>query len=317
MWKKELVEEACRRFKGTPETIKPLGGFYNNVFEYERDGEACVLKLMPIATKDKSQLHSELKWVNFLRSHGIAIPKQILSTRGQSIETIIELPIPCCAISFRKGEGKLLEASRLNDWSPNLLRRMGQVMGKMHSLSQRFLQKEQATTFEEWDEGEIYHRDWSFIDRPVADRWSSMLQRVHQFPKTSRSYGLINNDFHHDSILISNTGNPIVVDFNRVKYHWFTYDIAIVLFHALESIPESEHAAFKQLFTHEFMSGYFLENILEDDWRQQLDFFVEFRLYFIYLHRLIHLHRDVDAQEQETRIKEYKERMDRLAYPTM
>ncbi|MFC7441591.1 phosphotransferase enzyme family protein [Laceyella putida] len=317
MWKKELVEEACRRFKGTVESLKPLGGFYRNVFEYERDGEACVLKLMPIATKDKSQLHSELKWVNFLRSHGIAIPKQILSTRGQSIETIIELPIPCCAISFRKGVGKLLKATSINDWSPYVLRRMGQVMGKMHSISQRFLQQEQTTTFEEWDEGEIYYRDWSFIDRSIADRWSAMMQRVYQFPKSSRSYGLINNDFHHESILISSTGNPIVVDFNRVKYHWFTYDIAIVLFHALETIPEAEHEAFKQLFSQEFMSGYFLENILEDDWREQLDFFVEFRLYFVYLHLMIHLDRDFITDHQEERIKRYKERMDRLAYPTM
>jgi Ser/Thr protein kinase RdoA (MazF antagonist) len=312
MWRREIVEEACRKFQGTESSIRFLGGFYGNVYEYERDGEPCVLKLLPIASKDRSQLQSELKWMGFLKSRGIAVPKPILSARGQSIETIIRLPVPCYAVSFRKVPGKKVDCTHKAQWNHGLFRRWGNVMGQIHALSRVFLRQEGTVSFDEWDEGEIFHRDLSFIESRIVDRFSSLLQRIRIFPRTDRTYGLIHNDMHHRGFLISGSGDLTLVDFNRVKRHFFTYDIAIALFHALEEVQEEFRDHFKEEFLNAFMEGYLIENELEDNWRDQVEFFLEYRLIHHYLHLMTHLDADKTGDAERQQLAEMKARLLRI-----
>lgn len=297
MWKKEIIEEACQKFQGTIRSLQLLGGFYDHVYEFERNGEACVLKLYPIASKDKSQLLSELKWVSFVRSNGIETPRPILSMRGQTVETIIQLPIPCCIISTRKASGKKADPS-MTEWNARLFRRWGQWMGKLHSLSPKFHEREWNPVFGDWNEGEIFHRDLTFIDRFIADRWVLLLNKIEAFPKTPQTFGLIHNDFTQNGFFITGSGNIMLYDFSKVKYHWFTYDIAVALYHALETVPEEEQENFKELFMQSFMEGYQLEHTLSDDWWEQVELFLEYRRLFLYLYLMSYL--DMGRAKPET-----------------
>ncbi|SEN40298.1 phosphotransferase enzyme family protein [Lihuaxuella thermophila] len=309
MWKEELVKEACRKFRGTESSLKRIGGFWENVYEYERDGEACVLKLIPIAVKDRNLIYSELQWVSFLRTQGIRIPRQILSVHGKTVEEIRRLPVPCCIISFQKAPGKFVNPENPSEWNRTLFRRWGQVMGRMHSLSGKFHRHQSVPPFEEWNEGEIYHRDLSFAESSIRDRLNACLARIETFPKNERSYGLIHNDFHHRNFLLSYRGEMILFDFADVKYHWFTYDIAIALYHALSSVEQQDRAGFKTMFLESFMSGYLLEHQLEEGWEEQIDFFLEFRLLFSYLHQMTHLNREKASEETIRHLRRMKEKL--------
>jgi Ser/Thr protein kinase RdoA (MazF antagonist) len=301
MWKKEIVEEACRRFKGTESTLKFVGGRDHSIYEYERDGEACFLQLVPIASKDKNQLYSEMQWVSYLRRGGVPIPKQILSTRGQTVETIVRLPFPCCVFSFEKPVGRKVNPANNSEWNPVLFRRWGETMGKIHSLSKRFMERSDVPCFEDWNEGEIYHRDFSFIEGRLVDRFISYMQKIASFPKTKNSYGIIHNDFHHENFLVGPTKEVIPTNFHRVKFHFYTYDIAIAVYHVLSTAPEDQQDEWKARFLSPFMEGYFLENHLEDGWREQVDFFVEFRGLFYYLYLMTTLISDpLDEKVKKT-----------------
>jgi Ser/Thr protein kinase RdoA (MazF antagonist) len=283
MWKKEIVQEACRKFQGNADSLRFLGGFHQNVYEYERDGERFILKLIPVAQKDESQLNLELQWISYLRSNGVRLPEPVLSENGRPVETIIRLPIPCCIISYKKEKGEKIHASDPYVWNPRLLRRIGQTMGKIHSLSSRFSQRADIPAYEEWNEGEIFYRDFSFVDGWIADRFSLFLQKVRSFPRNSQSYGLIHNDFQPGGFLVDPHDQVILFDFKHIKYHFFTYEIATLLFHALEGFPEKNHETLKDSFIHSLMEGYFLEHHLEDGWQEQVDFFLEYRLFFLYI----------------------------------
>jgi Ser/Thr protein kinase RdoA (MazF antagonist) len=300
MWKKEIVEEACQRFQGTENSLRFLGGFYQNVYEYKRHGETCILKLIPMATKDKKQLHFEFEWVSYLRANGIPIPKPILSSRGQMVETIIRLPVPCCVFSFEKANGQKVNPSGM-EWSPRLFRRWGKVMGKMHFLSKHFADRASTPFFEEWNEGEIFHRDLSFVEGRIVDRFILFLQKISTFPKSPDTYGLIHNNLHQQNFLVDPTGNMILYDFSKVKYHFYTYDIAIALFHAMQTVPEPEQAQFKEWFLPPFMEGYLLEHKLDKSWREQVEFFLEYRQIFYYLYLMSYYSRDqIDKQTKQT-----------------
>ncbi|MBA4495588.1 phosphotransferase enzyme family protein [Paenactinomyces guangxiensis] len=309
MWKEELVKEACRKFQGTESSLKWIGGFYENVYEYERDGETCVLKLIPIATKDRNLVYSELQWVNYLRTQGINIPKPVLSTRGQMVEMIRDLPVPCCIISFKKAPGKFVDEQNPSEWNPILFRKWGQVMGKMHAQSRNFHRRQSVPPFEEWNEGEIYHRDLSFAEEAILDRWSDSLEHIKTFSRSNRSYGLIHNDLHQRNFFINGNGELILFDFNDVKYHWFTYDIAIAVYHALKPVPSGEKRGFKEQFLEAFMSGYLHEHQLEKNWKEQVDFFLEFRLLFSYLYLMTYLDPEKASEETRQSLLQTKEKL--------
>lgn len=286
MWKIETVKEACRRFKGSTRSLKLLGGFYQNIYEFERDGELCVLQLTPLAKKDREVVYAELQWVSFLRSSGIPIPKQVLSTRGQSVESIIKLPIPCCVTSFKKATGKPISPQDPAIWNGHFFRRWGQLMGKMHALSQTFQHHEPFTLYEEWDEGEIFHRDLSFFDPKIYEKFILYLDQIGRLPKTKRSYGLIHNDLRYKNLLTQPNGELTLYNFSQVKYHWYTYDIAIALFDALETVIDEHKNEFKERFLTHFIAGYQTEYSLEDDWREQVELFLKYRLVFSYLYEM-------------------------------
>ncbi|TCS93311.1 phosphotransferase enzyme family protein [Hazenella coriacea] len=286
MWKTETVNEACRKFKGMTRSLKFIGGFHQNIYEFERDGEVCVLQLTPLAKKDREVVDAELKWVSFLRSAGISIPKQVLSTRGQSVENIIKLPIPCCVISFQKANGKPISPQDPGIWNGNLFRRWGQLMGKMHALSRSYQHHEQLPPYEEWDEGEIFHRDLSFFEPKIYEKFIYYLDQIRRLPQTERSYGLIHNDLRYRNMMLQSSGELTLLNFNHVKYHWYTYDIAIALFDALETVTDEHKNEFKERFLTHFMDGYQTEYSLEADWREQVELFLKYRLVFSYLYQV-------------------------------
>ncbi|MBA4603579.1 phosphotransferase enzyme family protein [Thermoactinomyces mirandus] len=284
MWKKEIVQDACRKFQGDEATLKLLGGFYKNVYEYERNGTPCILKLIPIAAKDRSQLYSELEWISYLRKNGIPIPEQVLSANSQAVETIIKLPLPFCIVSFKKGKGEKINTSSPDAWNPRLLRLIGKIMGKIHSLSTRFHAGETVPFFEEWNEGEVFYRDLSYIEGWITDLFNVFRQKINTLPQTEQSYGLIHNDFQPGGFLVDSNDNITLYDFSHVKYHFFTYDIATFLFHALESVPKEVQNTYKHLFLNAFMEGYILEHHLEKGWQEQIDLFLEYRNLFLYIY---------------------------------
>jgi amicoumacin kinase len=285
MWKKDTLQEACRRFKGEENSLKPL----RNTYQYQRDGTTCILKLVPHATRDVKVLTEELEWISFLRENDIQIPASIPSSNGKWIEVIHKLPFPCCVISFEKPKGHFINIQDPSEWNKPLFMRWGRILGKIHSLSHKFMDKHASFSFVQWNEGEIYDYDLTFAGEKILERWNGYLHQFQGYPQTKDSYGLIHNHLTHDNFLIDDKNKLVLFDFPDCKFHYFTYDIAISVYHACTTVPPSERLEFKKMFLHSFMAGYQVEHQLEMGWREQVDVFIEFRYLFTFLHDLIFL----------------------------
>ncbi|SFJ72761.1 phosphotransferase enzyme family protein [Thermoflavimicrobium dichotomicum] len=311
MWSQDILQEACERFDGDPASLKILGGFYKNVYEYKRNGQTYVLKLIPLAMRDEGLLYMELEWVEFLRKHGLFIPQTVLSKKGQQVEIIHKLPFPCCVISFEKAKGKKIDPYCPTEWNDQLFRRWGQVMGKMHALSFKFFRSQTDSPVEHWNEGEIYHHDLSLIDKSILKRWEAYLEIISTFPKSEQTYGLIHNDLTHENFLIDNDGNLQLIDFSDCKHHFFTYDIAISLYHACMTVDPAERSLFKEIFLKAFADGYLTENELQSDWKEYVDFFIEFRSIFSYLYWSLSQHQSHLPPSQIAYLKELEDKLKR------
>lgn len=306
MWKKEILDEAVIQFSGDPESIQLLGGLHHNVYQFERKGKTAILKLIPFATKDRNLVHSELKWLSFLRKNGIRVPKSIRSRNGKVIEVINRLPVPTCVISFEKAEGITVEENLKELWNADFFRKWGQTMGRLHSLTKKFQKNHPELIFEEWNEGEIFYRDFSFIDPEIQRVWVKCINKIPTFEKNEETYGIIHNSFHHQNFLVTSTGDFILFNLNHCKYHWYTYDIAISLYHALELVPRRDQPNFVRMFLDVFAEGYQKEKVLSPNWQEQVFFFTMYRQLIMNLTQAIYRQGGVMTEEQRAELLEEK-----------
>ena len=284
MWKKELVKEACRKFEGEESSIRLIGGKYQHVFEFTRHNEPCILKLFPIAVKDQKILELELHWMSYLRDKNIKIPESIPSQNGNLIELIPVLPLPFCAVAFQKAEGEKIDINKTIYGNNHFFRMYGQLLGKLHFLSRR--SQTEYSLFDQWNEGEIYQIDFSLVDHHILNKWFMYIEQIESFPQTADSYGLIHNDLHLNNFLITKNKEFVLYDFSRTKYHWYTYDIAITIFHIIEKYEPEDKQQFLEHCLLSFMEGYLSESSLDEGWEEQIQFFLDFYEVFVQIEKM-------------------------------
>lgn len=274
MWNKEIVKEACRRFQGDESSIRLIGGTCKHVFEYQRHDQTCILKLFPLAVRDQKLIQLELDWMSYLRDRKILIPKVIPSIHGNDIECLPVLPIPFCAVSFEKAEGEKIDIKKSIFGNNHFFRLYGQLLGKLHFLSKRT--EQEYPLLDQWNEGEIYHSDFSLIDDYLLRKWNIYMEQIRKLPKNQNSYGLIHNDLHLNNFLFTPKKEFILYDFSKAKYHWYTYDIAVTIFHIIDNYQPEDRQQFLEHCLLAFMEGYLSESSLDEGWEDQIQLFLDF-----------------------------------------
>lgn len=270
-WKQDIINEAIKRFQGDISSVQYIGGRYKNVFQYNRAGQECILKLIPFATKDQNLIRSELTWMKFLSQQGIRSPKIITSKSGQTIEVIRRLPVPCCAISFQKAEGYHIRKHFDLYWNHHFFIRWGETMGKIHAAGKSFQSKHPEVIFEDWNEGELFYRDLSHLPKYLGDRWSQTLDELEKHPQTHDNYGIIHNNLHLEHFYVTAQGDMVIFQFHNAKNHWYLYDIAVTLYHASQYIENINE--WRDHFLESFANGYTRHMVLPSNWREEVDYF--------------------------------------------
>lgn len=284
MWIRRNVAEACDRFRGSKNSLNLIGGAHRHVYSYKRGKQTYILKLYPVASKDPLLIETELKWMQFLQKHQIPTPRPIQSRNNKYIETITMAPLPFFAVSFQHVEGRKIKLDAKGNHE-QLFRNFGKLMGKIHHLSQKF--PIDKLPLDEWNEGELYHRDFSYVEQGLLKKWEILYEKIDRLPKSKETYGLILNDLHLDNCLLTKQQHFILYDFSKIKKHWYTYDIAIALHYLHSELKTSR----KELFTNyllSFIEGYLQENQLAEGSHEQIEFFMTFRDLFKEIERWVY-----------------------------
>ncbi|ETT59921.1 phosphotransferase [Paenibacillus sp. FSL H8-0457] len=297
-----VLDQGAERFGRGSYSLKLLGGFDQNVFEYNgEDGRSFIMKFLDASKYRKASIIRELTWMAYLAEQGLNMAVSIRSAQDLLIEEVTHDSKRYHVVAFTKAPGSPL-TDVTSDFA--IIKQWGRGMGRMHKLG-----KKDATAsslvhrmaFPQWNDHVIFTDAFpEAAGVRVHTQWKQYLKELESLPQNEEGYGIVHNDLHHHNFHVHN-GEIIFFDFGDVSYHWFAYDIAIAIYHAVQTVSENRKAEFVARFLDSFLSGYLQENTLSEEWIQRIPLFIDFRNIYSY----VYFAKFVNWNEMDERTRKY------------
>ncbi|MBU9723037.1 MULTISPECIES: phosphotransferase enzyme family protein [Bacillaceae] len=284
---KTILSKGVTIFNVDVSSLKLIGGFSNNVFEGVRNSKKVILKFYPSSKYNKDSIIAELDWISFLFKSGVKVTAPIYSSNNRLIEVIrINNGEEYCVVAFEKAKGTFINTSDKNTWNKDIFYKLGKTMGRIHFLSKQYQPSDRSIKRQEWDMGPLFSEYFGNGYEGVVVKWEKYINMLNQLPMDIEGYGMIHNDLHQGNFFLYNN-EVILFDFGDCEYNWFVYDIAIVLYHAVQSISDEDshrRLEFATIFMKAFLHGYSKENNLDSYWLAKLPFFLNYRQIYSYIY---------------------------------
>ena len=305
---RDVLEPVARLF-GTSRTslikIPDSEGCANLVYEYQRDGQARILRLSFNPERPVTQIQAELHFINHLAQGGVRVSLPILSEHGNLIEVLPAAGISFIAVSFVKGRGMRVPDNgyryRVGIPIEEYFQNWGQVLGQMHRLAKNYQPLSAAIKRPTWFEWETANGFPYREQLPaIGYKYDALIAELGALPRDVDSYGLIHNDFNDGNFTVDyENGEITVFDFDDCCYFWFIYDLACAWEGGIGRAmfrPLEERIAFMDHYMAEVMAGYSRENTLSTEWLARLPLFLR----LIQMQELMHYAQYLDEPDEET-----------------
>lgn len=289
----EIIREAMRLFGAAPDACRLISDVENFVYECSRKDGPFILRITHSSHRGLNQILGELDWMRYLSDHDVVVAQPIPSGQGKFVENIDLGDSSFYVTAFEKIVGENIIDS--NACTPEMYQRWGRTMGRMHQLAKTYLPKEPAIRRAGWSEDDILAHITQYLkgQTQVLGKIQAMLAWMAGLHQDTDSYGLIHADLTDVNYFV-NDGRITVFDFDDCIYHWFVYDIAVVLYENLEWLPQlgMDRDDFGSFFWKHFYAGYAVENKLDAYWLDQIPAFMKF--HEMYLYGVFHKKWDLD-----------------------
>jgi Ser/Thr protein kinase RdoA (MazF antagonist) len=285
-----ILHQVMRAYNILDDQIQLLDGFESFIYEFQRDGQSCILRIGHSLRRPENLIRGEVDWINYLHQGGAGVSQSILAENGELVVAVEDGSGDYfLATAFEKAAGgppgeEILGSGFYEDY--------GRLLGRMHSLTKNYLPGDPAWKRPDWDEPIMLEvLEWlPESEEFVAEKYIDLKKYLDQLPKSNDSYGLIHFDAHMGNMFVDGQGKITLFDFDDCNYSWFMNDIAIVLFYI--AMGKEDQAAFTREFMTHFLHGYREENQLDKIWLKEIPTFLKLRE--IDLYAVIHRSFDVD-----------------------
>jgi Ser/Thr protein kinase RdoA (MazF antagonist) len=285
-----ILEEALRRYGVTPDRARLLDGFESFMYEFDGASNEYILRIGHSLRRSEMLIQAEVDWINYLAAGGASVARAILSAQGRLVEAIDDgHGGQFLATAFVKAQG---QSPWEKGWSPALYETYGQLIGRMHALSQHYQPSNPAWQRPQWDDPELLDAERFFpaSDTIVLQKYRELLAYLRGLPRSIETYGLIHQDAHGTNFFVDDAGRITLFDFDDCAYSWYANDIAIVLFYMITN--RAAAAEFTREFMAHFLRGYRREYRLDPIWLKEMPHFLKLRE--IDLYAVIHRSFDVE-----------------------
>jgi len=288
-----ILGEAMRRFGIAPDRIRLLDGFESFMYEFERDAGEYVLRVGHSLRRNEALIRGEVDWINYLAAGGASVARAVLSEQGNLVEAVDDgQGGQFLATAFVRARGR---PPWEVGWAPALVETYGQLLGRMHALTQCYTPPDPSWRRPQWDDAIMLEVEGYLppSDGAVAARFRALMEHLQSLPRDGESYGLIHFDAHEANMFVDEAGTLTLFDFDDCNYSWFANDIAIVLFY--KAMGKEDVQGYTREFMTRFLRGYRRENRLDPVWLSEIPHFLKLRE--IDLYAIIHRSFDVDNLE--------------------
>ncbi len=286
-----VLREGARVFGADVGALRPRGGSDGAVYEYEQNGEGRILKFVPTAADQVSRVRAKWAFAAYLAGHGVRVCRPLPSREGTLLEVVRDVDVTWAVTLSARMPGRHPDWSGPPAYSDAVFEAWGEVLGRMHALTQRYTGGEalphaaaEVDGFTEWCAR-------ACRDEAMVARWRQMADTLAALPRDPDGYGVVHNDLHPWNFLVSEReGRPVVavIDFDVCLHHWFVCDIATAFFPVVAgwiptTWPGMERGAFLRHVWARFMAGYGRENALDAAWLAHMPTFLKYRQMLLYV----------------------------------
>lgn len=286
----EIQFIGASRFGISVEDLSHIGNWQNFIYEYQKDNQYYILRFTPSSHRNVNSVKGEMDWLLYLAQNDVSVSSPIQSKQGNYVELINTADVDFIATSFIKAEGSKIDYPEcLND--TNLYYKLGQLLGKIHSLSKSYKPKDESIRRHDWNQNYYLQNIEKFVPSNqtlVLEASRNLISKIQDnIPKAENSYGLIHGDIGVGNFLVNDEGIITLFDFDEAQYSWFVEDIAIPLYYFVYVYGGEDGKASREsqarLFMEHFLKGYKEQNYFDEKWLKQIPLFLQLREIIVYV----------------------------------
>lgn len=222
----------------------------NAIYPFCQGGKVCFLRLAPTEEKLEQNVLGEIEFINYLLQHDYPALEPIKTVAGKECLRLDTEWGEYYATAFKSVKGVQIENT---DMSNETMYEYGKALGRLHTLSAKFVPKMKKWTHIEvlnWIEAVLSEYN---APNNVVSAFATLKGQLRLLPLLQDNYGLIHYDFELDNVFYDKeTKTCAVIDFDDSMYHWYALDIEQV-FVSLEDELSGEALIIAK---DEFIRGY-------------------------------------------------------------
>ena len=249
-----IIPEIAKCIGVEAQGLRLISASENFVYEY---GFNIIIRVCPAS-------HSGLPAVQAITVSDVQYVKQFYSAG-----------ITYYAVLFNRAKGNCA-IDKNNNWIINdrtsLCTIWGRTLGKMHRLASSYIPVS-CDRRKQWDEvmPRFKRQEDCEIYSEVLAVQAKLKRLLGSFPKDNGVYGIIHSDLTpHNFFVEGQSIHPF--DFDHCKYHWYIYDIAIILHEWNYLFRETKE---KETCLDYFLTGYKHEYHHDEEWFDRLPLFIK------------------------------------------
>ena len=247
-------------------------------------GEPFMIRVSATPKKTRSEILSELMWLDDLKQFKQTVCEPNVSLKGNMLEEFEIDGQMYRASMFRTARGVIKTTT---DITPMFFICCGDLLGAIHHVSTderekgfKFMRGTKADDFAEMKE-----RVRDKIPADILDRINSIEAKVAALPQDVGCYGLCHGDFHMNNFFVDEN-NVWVFDFDGCAYAHYLYDIASFIqacFLRGYGAGRDLREVMEKEILHYFKIGYTLNKECDEHFWDNLDLFMTYRTALTYM----------------------------------
>ncbi|ESX60700.1 aminoglycoside phosphotransferase [Mesorhizobium sp. LSHC422A00] len=211
------------------------------------DGQPAAMRIHRLGYHTDAALRSELQWMGFLQSAGVATPSCVATQAGDPFVLVStatsEQPRQADCLSWLEGRAVGARGVPLvytPDQSVQIFTAIGRTIAHMHNVTASWTPPA-GFARHAWDFGGFFGANpvWGrfetspFLDGPrralVLQARDKAVKALSEHERSARNFGIIHADLVRENVLIHDSAVRII-DFDDCGHGWHMYDLAVALY---------------------------------------------------------------------------------------
>ena len=258
--------------------------FSTQNYAYIFCGEPYMIRVSIASKKTRSELLSELMWLDDLKQFKQTVCEPNPSLRGNLLEEFEIDGKFYRASMFRTARGVVKETTKMD---PMFFICCGDLLGTIHHVSTD--EREKGFKFKRGTKAEdfavVKQRVKNKIPANIMERIDKIEAEVLALPQDLGHYGIVHGDFHLNNFFVEEN-NIWVFDFDGCGYAHYLYDVASFVqacFLFGYGVGKDLRKVMNEELLPYFKIGYTIRKKCDDHFWDNLDLFIQYRTAYTYM----------------------------------